>query len=176
MVVARASIWVMGRLSTFTEEKAAEICERLSKGEPLAVICRDEGMPETRTVYDWRDAHPEFAAGFARARDVGFDVIATDCMDISDSASNDWMEKNDPNNPGYVANGDHIQRSKLRVDTRLKLLAKWDPRRYGERLDIGNADNKPFQSTNTDAEALKRLTTLTTKIAERAGVDVSDLV
>ena len=29
-----------------------------------------------------------------------------------------------------------IQRAKLRIDTRLKLLSKWDPKRYGDKLDI----------------------------------------
>jgi hypothetical protein len=33
-------------------------------------------------------------------------------------------------------NSDVIQRAKLRVETRLKLLAKWDPRRYGDKMMI----------------------------------------
>ena len=44
---------------------------------------------------------------------------------------------------GFQLNGEHVQRSKLRIETRLKLLAKWDPRRYGDRLalDHGVQDN-----------------------------------
>lgn len=114
----------------FDQAKADEVCERLSEGEPLAQICRSEGMPKVRTVYDWRDENPSFAAGFARAREVGYDIIAQDCADIADDGSRDYIAGEDR----MVVDHDHIQRSKLRVDTRLKLLAKWDPKRYGDRI------------------------------------------
>ena len=39
---------------------------------------------------------------------------------------------------------EHVQRSKLRVETRLKLLAKWDPRRYGDRLQLANDPEHPI--------------------------------
>jgi hypothetical protein len=33
-----------------------------------------------------------------------------------------------------ITNHDVIQRAKLRIETRLNLLAKWDPKRYGARI------------------------------------------
>jgi hypothetical protein len=35
----------------------------------------------------------------------------------------------------------------LRIETRLKLLAKWDPKRYGERLhsEVTGVDGGPLQ-------------------------------
>jgi hypothetical protein len=120
----------MGRQSTFTQEAADEICERLSKGEPLAKICRDEEMPALRTVYDWRDADEAFAARIARAREEGFDQIAIDCFDIADETSNDTAYTENGERP----NTEWIARSKLRIETRLKLLAKWDPKRYGDKI------------------------------------------
>jgi hypothetical protein len=115
-----------------------EICDRLAKGEPLRQICRDEHMPSWRTVYDWINADEEFASRITRARDLGFDAIAEECFDIADNATNDWMERRDKDDvpAGYVLNGDHVQRSKLRIETRLKLLAKWNPKKYGDRQDI----------------------------------------
>lgn len=140
----------MGRPSTCSEDVAAEICERLSKGEPLAQICRDDGMPCPNTVRTWAREREPLAEAIARAREDGFDVIASECLEIADDATNDWMEKHDSegNNIGWQLNGEHVQRSKLRVETRLKLLAKWDPKRYGDRLDLGNADGQPFQIVN----------------------------
>lgn len=127
----------MGRPSKFTQETADEICDRLSKGEPLAVICRDEHMPGARTVYDWIDSRPEFSAAIAHAREVGFDQIAADCLDIADDGSNDYVVKKRPDGEEYDAfDAEHVQRSKLRIETRLKLLAKWDPKRYGERAEV----------------------------------------
>lgn len=120
----------MGRHSTFKQEVADAICAKLSKGIPLAEICREEGMPAVRTVSDWKAAHEEFAADFARARDDGYDAIAASLLEIADDARNDWMETKN----GKVLDAEHVQRSKLRIETRLKLLAKWDPRRYGEKI------------------------------------------
>lgn len=109
----------MSRQSTFNEKAAAEIVERLAKGEPLTQICLSDNLPAWRTVYDWADANADFAAAIARARAHGFDVIASDCLMIADE------KEGDP------------QRDRLRVDTRLKLLAKWDPKRYGDLLKLG---------------------------------------
>jgi hypothetical protein len=69
------------------------------------------------------------AAQFARAKSLGFDAIADDCVEIADDATNDYMETKH----GPVFDGEHVQRSRLRIDTRLKLLAQWDPKRYGPR-------------------------------------------
>lgn len=122
----------MSRQSTYTPEIAAAICARLSEGEPLAVICRDEGMPASRTVSDWKSAHPSFAADFARARDEGYDAIAASCLDIADDSARDTIH----GEHGPKADSEWINRSRLRVDTRLKLLAKWDPKRYGDSSKI----------------------------------------
>lgn len=120
----------MGRISTFAQEVADDICARLSKGEPLASICRDENMPAVRTVSDWKAAHEQFAADFARAREEGFDALAAECLDIADETSRDTLYTESGDRP----NSEWITRSKLRIETRLKLLAKWDVKRYGDKV------------------------------------------
>lgn len=120
----------MGRQSKFTQAAADAICARLSKGEPLAAICRDDGMPAVSTVSDWKAAHAQFAVAFACAREEGFDAIAADCLDIADETSQDTITGENGDRP----NTEWISRSKLRIETRLKLLAKWDPKRYGEKM------------------------------------------
>lgn len=120
-----------GRPSKYTPELAKEICDRLSEGTPLAEICRDEHMPAVRTVSDWKTSHPDFSADFAHARDEGYDAIALQCLQIADETEFDTI----PTKEGDRANTEWISRSKLRVETRLKLLAKWDPKRYGDKLE-----------------------------------------
>ena len=115
-------------MSLRTPELEAEIVARLSKGEPMAVICRDEHTPSVTTVWNWEQADPAFAESIARARAEGFDAIAAECLDIANSKEGE------------------VQRDKLRVDTRLKLLAKWDPRRYGDRTTVvGDKTADPVQ-------------------------------
>lgn len=132
-----------GRPSKYTDAVAREICERLAQGEPLASICRDERMPAVRTVGDWRERLPEFSASIARARDEGFDALAAQCLDIADDKSGDIRLVGDDDQE--VCNTEFVQRAKLRIETRLKLLAKWDPKRYGDRVDHSSSDGSMSQ-------------------------------
>lgn len=131
----------MARPSKYTDKVVADICTRLAQGEPMAQICRDEGMPAYRTVKDWADEDSDrgkaVSAAIARAREEGFDAIAADCLSIADDGTRDYEVREDG---GLVVNHDHIQRSKLRIETRLKLLAKWDPKRYGDKVQLADAD------------------------------------
>lgn len=145
----------MSQPSTYTPEKADAICERIGEGEPLRVICRDPGMPSWRTVYRWIEADEEFAARIAHARTRGFDAIAEQCLDIADDRSNDTKVIETEDGGREVANTEWISRSKLRVETRLKLLAKWDPKRYGDKLDLNHSGRVVHASEMTDDELLR---------------------
>lgn len=132
----------MGRLSTFDIVIAEQIVEQIAEGVPLREICRQEGMPAWRTVYDWQEAHPDFAARIARARASGFDAIASECVEIADHT------------PPI---SDCVQQSKLRIETRLKLLAKWDPKRYGDKVDVSvTRKTAPQDLTDDDLAHIAR--------------------
>lgn len=120
----------------FSQEVADSICELIGEGTPLREICRMDGMPAWRTVYHWMEDFPDFAARIARARTRGFDAIAEECLEIADDTRSDTMTVGYGVTERDAANTEWISRSKLRVETRLKLLAKWDPKRYGEKLDV----------------------------------------
>lgn len=117
------------------------ICARLEKGEALEVICREEGMPASRTVRDWRTQDPAIGERFDEARDIGFDAIARDCLEIADDGRRDYQVLEDGRE---VVDHDHISRARLRVETRLKLLAKWDPRRYGDKIEHSGPGGTPL--------------------------------
>lgn len=158
-----------GTPSKFTEELFQKIIERIADGEPLRQICRDEGMPSYRTFYNWideddkliksedekvRNTSLKLASRFARARDDGHDAIAEETLKIADDGTNDWMEKQDKDgrNIGWQLNGEHVQRSKLRIETRLKLLAKWNPKKYGDKMEVsGPGENGEHMFKNSAA-------------------------
>lgn len=117
-----------------TPEIEEEICKRISEGEPLRSICRDDHMPAWRTFYDWVRDDEDLSARIAHARELGYEAIAEDTLGIADDCTNDYMERNGGDTPGYATNGEAIQRSKLRIETRLKLLSKWSPKKYGDRI------------------------------------------
>lgn len=125
----------VGRPSKYSEELAAEICARLSNGEPLASICRDEHMPEVRTVSDWKKAHDSFAADFARAREEGFDALAAEALAIADTPA-EGIRIKDGKDGREITTEDMLGHRRLQVETRLKLLAKWCPKKYGEKVEL----------------------------------------
>lgn len=108
------------------DELIEEICERLARGEPLAVICRDQHMPSLGSVYAWRADSEVDAERIARARLIGEDVISTRLRLVA---------AGDPR----VSSGD-VQRDKLMIDTDFKLLAKWNPKVWGDNMQLRHAD------------------------------------
>ena len=136
-----------GRPSKFTPAVALRITAGLSKGIPLTILCSKLNMPAIRTVYDWIDKDAEFSADIARARDAGWDTIAMDALRIADSPML-GLEKTEKEWGTEVKRGDMLGHRRLQVETRLKLLAKWDPKRYGDRVtqEISGPDGKPIRS------------------------------
>jgi hypothetical protein len=114
------------------------ILAELSRGKPLLQILEQykSVMPERRTVYEWAEATPESSAQFARARKLGFDAIAEEAMQILESEPE--RDERGRIDPGYV------QWAKNRFWGRTQLLAKWDPKRYGERLELAGDKNAPL--------------------------------
>lgn len=134
----------MGRPSLYKPETVEAICARLSEGEPLAQICRDEQMPSYSAVWDWMNVHPSVKEAIARAREHGEDVIAADCLKIADDGSNDtYVDENGFRRTDH----DVVTRSRLRVDTRLKLLAKWNPKKWADRQahEHSGPEGKPLE-------------------------------
>lgn len=113
-----------GRPSTKTPELVEEIFERLARGEPMARICELDHMPSFTTVWRWEQADEEFRKGSARARELGTHYLADDCLRIADDGDLEPADK------------------RVRIDTRLRLIGKWNARAYGDRIaHVGGGPN-----------------------------------
>ena len=112
-----------------------EIVRRLSDGEPLRSICRDNHMPGWQRVYEWMAADSDFAGRIAHARELGADAIAEQCLDIADTPLYGEETELDANgNIIKTKTGDMLGHRKLQIETRLKLLSKWQPKKYGDKI------------------------------------------
>lgn len=152
-----------GRPSKYTPEIAQQICEQLADGVPLREICRQDGFPEWRTVYDWmyRDdaalaagSGVGLSAAIARARDLGYEAIAEECLLIADNPK--WGQKQVMTDQGTSTTvEDMLGHRKLQIETRLKLLAKWNPKRFGDRVQLaGDAENPIKIDAESQAEKM----------------------
>lgn len=133
-----------GRPSKYDPLIAAEMCERLSEGEPLRQICRDDHMPAWRTVYDWLAKDADLSAQVVRAREAGYDAMAEELLEISDTLHfGETQVMGDKNSTTTVA--DMLGHRKLRIETRLKLLACWNPAKYGNKVQVGGDKENPLK-------------------------------
>lgn len=128
----------MGRPSTYTQDLADLICERAAMGMSARRNMTPEDMPALSTFFKWLREHEDFSQQYARAKEEATEAMSEDLLDIADDGSNDYMEDEymKGKTPGWALNGENIQRSKLRVDTRRWLMAKMKPRKYGDKLDL----------------------------------------
>lgn len=111
--------------------EAQILVDYVSGGMTLTSACKTLGIP-VRTIYGRIEASERFADMMEKARADGYDAIANECLEIADTTLYDTIETRNGKKP----NKEWIARSKLRVETRLKLLAKWHPKKYGEKLEI----------------------------------------
>lgn len=122
-----------GRDTTCTQDKANEVMAGLSLGNSLSKVCRDLDFKYI-TVYKWIQRYEDtFFKDSPRAYKMGYDAIADDCIDISDDTENDYIEREDGT---LMMNTMSVQRAKIRIDTRLRLLGKFLPSKYGESTKI----------------------------------------
>lgn len=109
------------------QDKADKIISWISLGKTLREWCRNNDIHYS-TVYLWMEKDKDFAQRFAHARDIGHDCIADETLEIIDSPPpNDMNGKTDA---GYVT------WARNRAEQRMKLLAKWNPKKYGDKMGV----------------------------------------
>ena len=131
----------MGDKTLYTPEIMAEICERIANGETLTQMCKEERLPSVSTINSWvlADKIPGLAGDIANARERGYDAIAEQSLLVAEGREN-------------YSTGD-INRDKLIVDTRLKLLAKWS-KRYADKqqIELTGKDGAPLSVRLIEAQ------------------------
>ena len=114
-------------------------------------------MPHESTIFRWLAAHEEFQERYTCAKAVCAEYMGEELLDIADDCTNDWMKRNGQEDEEYwVANGEHIQRSKLRIHTRQWLMGKLKPKKYGDKQfkEVSGPDGGPVVYSDMTEEAL----------------------
>ncbi len=123
----------VGRPSLYTKTLAAKICRRLAEGESLRAVCLDPAMPDKTTILRWLadETKAEFRTQYAHARDMRADALFDEALESAAAAADDWTTDG---NGKKVLDHEHVQRSRLRVDTRKWAAGKLAPKRYGDKI------------------------------------------
>lgn len=117
-----------------------DLCEWVSEGKTVREYCRQDGAPHWTTVYDWINESEEVTLRFARAKELGEEAIAQDVLMIADTPCEGQIITDDGEKV-TIRKGDMLGHRKLQIDTRLKLLAKWNPKKWGDKtVEINNTN------------------------------------
>lgn len=147
-----------GRPTLFTPELGNAICVLISEGMSLRKIEKLPNMPSKRAMLYWLAAAMNdkenkveselvtFLHQYTRAREMQADVLAEECIDIADDSTFDSMEENGK----LSVNFEHIQRDKLRVDSRKWYVGKLNPKKYSERIFAENKNENDNKNINLD--------------------------
>ena len=96
------------------------IIERLAENS-LNRLCRDDGMPDRRTVERWMDDDPDFAAKCARAREAHAERIFDSLEDVED---------------GVLSGVIKPDAARVVVASRQWRAEKLKPKKFGVKADV----------------------------------------
>ena len=146
----------MGRPSTFTDEIFETICRQLADGKTLLQICRDPEMPNRETVRRWIGNDDVRRRLYDQARRDGTDSLADDLVELGWDTSNDTLI-NENGTP--VANHDWLGRVRIKSEIIRFLLAKLNPRRYGDKMPdvIAAREMDAEQQAQIAAQPIQRI-------------------
>ena len=116
---------------SYAIDEVSEIQERviteIQTGRSLRQVCKDDGMPDFRTVQRWIVSDGQFAVKYARARVAQADTLFDRMEEIEESVKGGTMDS-------------HAARVVL--DSMRWRASKLAPKVYGDRLDVSVTDNR----------------------------------
>ncbi len=144
----------MAQVREYSEEQITsltdKICELITDGMSVNKICQMPSMPSRETFYSWlRENKLGSFDKYARAKDIQAELYAEQTIEIADDASNDYIIDDEGNER---LNTEHIQRARLRVDTRKWYASKLAPKKFGERTTLAGDVDAPLQITGIKIE------------------------
>lgn len=151
------------------EALSEQVCELISEGKSLRQIALMDGMPSPSTFLRWVAADKGLESRYARARDVYFDLMAEQTLDIADDGLNDtYVDENGNRKVDH----DVVHRSKLRIDARKWLLSKLANKKYGDSSSLnigGQRGENPIQSEDVSTRELARMFLFNLEKSKREG-------
>jgi hypothetical protein len=134
-----------------TQEHVEAACQMMAGGKSLRAACRELGLAESSVRYHLNKDAESFAQS-ARARELGCDALADECLEIADNSTLDPQDR------------------RIRIDTRIRLIGKWS-QRYSDKLTVQNNTTVThrYDLDSLTADELDALETIARKAAVIAG-------
>lgn len=163
------------KITRRTPETRAALLALIAEGSPRTLAAKAIGL-DYGTLTRWMNAEPDMAVAVEEAEREGSDFIAQQCLDIAEGKERMAAFDGDLNHAQQLERvrklallGDPVNRDKLRIETRLKLLSKRD-KRYADK-QVVEADVK-VEHSDADARQLVGGVLNALRNARRNGVTI----
>ena len=121
----------------YTEEErkalAESIISDISERNLSANAACKKHKVKNSSFLRWVAESEEIAENYTRAMQLRQDALFDEIIEIADSQENDVSIDADGN---AIINHNIVQRNKLQIDARKWSLAKMNPRKYGDKIDV----------------------------------------
>lgn len=115
------------------EDVFNQVIDLIKEGNSLSKVFRDHKWPIKRTAFTaWLDGDKDKIDKYARACSIRADIMFEEILQIADKQGKDVIEKDGIEQ----VNHNVINRNRLQVDSRKWILAKMNPKKYGDNLNI----------------------------------------
>lgn len=138
--------------SKYSEKLVDQICKYIMEGLSIREIERKKDMPCMKTIFNWLNDEKKsyFLQQYTRAKEVQTEGFAEEIIEIADDSTNDYIERKKTDGTTYEElNSEHIQRSRLRIESRKWLMGKLKPKKYGDKVQHTGADGEGPVETST---------------------------
>lgn len=123
----------MKRTASEIEVLFKKIIAEIEQGSSLRAALRKYAPLRMSTFHNWLDKDESKQDRYVRATQLRAEAIFEDILSIADENYRDtYVDENG------IERTDHdvVQRAKLRIDSRKWMLAKMQPTKYGDKLDV----------------------------------------
>ena len=132
------------------EETFDSILEDIEHGYPLRTVLKNGGNPSSQTFYKWIDVDENKSKRYARACAVRADLIFDEMLVISDTPLSGVTTKTTEKGV-EIMEGDMLGHRRLQVDTRKWVLARLEPKKYGDKnTTVLEGGDKPIEISFED--------------------------
>jgi len=119
------------------------IAEIADTGKSLRSVCEMQGVKPS-TFLLWISQFDGLSEQYARAMQVRADTHFSEIVEISDNqqigiieTSKEWGTE--------IKTADMVEHRKLRIDARKWVIARMNPRKYGDRVELAGDKDAPLQ-------------------------------
>lgn len=145
-----------GQPTKMTPPVMRRICDNIKTGCGVEAACKDkngEQFADWKKFYLALERVREYREMYTQACITRADVFAEQARQIADDNADDIIKVERVNRAGEVYRVDEVPntalvlRDKLRVETRLKLMEKMAPRKYGPKMEVAGDPDRPLNVT-----------------------------